>query len=297
MADQGFTPGSLWQSVCQTRDQARQSGALMPIPTDAHLLDRHGLPFLVRLVSQLARKPRPLAEAAEDQRRNPFLPYEEDLYVADASATHVCLLNKFMVVDHHLLIVTRQFEHQQTELTRHDFAAVCRCLDEYKGLGFYNSGTMAGASQPHKHLQYVPLPLHTTVPSLPVEGLIGRDHAGMGTSARIPFEHRVACFPRHRPGDALEAADRLNDLYRQMTAQLGLKIDGATGRISQAYNLLITRRWMLLVPRASECFEQISLNALAFAGALLVHNEDQLAQLQATTWLSILKCVTRPLST
>ena len=34
---------------------------------------------------------------------NPFLPYEEDLYVCDLSPTHVCLLNKFNVVDHHFL--------------------------------------------------------------------------------------------------------------------------------------------------------------------------------------------------
>ena len=296
MADQGFTPGSLWQSVCQTCDQARRAGALLPIPTDAHLLDRRGLPFLVRLVAQLARKPRPLAATDKEEPRNPFLPYEQALYVADASATHVCLLNKFMVVDHHLLIVTRQFEHQQAALTRNDFAAVCRCLDEYEGLAFYNSGTMAGASQPHKHLQYVPLPLHSAMPCLPVEGLIGQGPAGVATSHRIPFVHRLARFQRPLPGDALGAAEMLNNLYRQMTAQLGLQVDRDSGLIRQAYNLLITRRWMLLVPRASECFGHISLNALAFAGALLVHHEDQLAQLQSTTWLSILRSVTQPLS-
>ena len=45
------------------------------------------------------------------------------------------------------------------------------------------------------------------------------------------------------------------------------------------YNLLITRSWMLFVPRRQECFEQISLNALAFAGALLAKNSHQLEQL------------------
>ena len=104
-------------------------------------------------------------------RKNPFLPYEPDLYVADVSPTHVCILNKYNVVDLHLLIITRAFEHQESRLRLPDFQALWRCLVEYDSLGFYNSGHLSGASQPHKHLQVVPLPL-----------------AGSGCANRVPFE-------------------------------------------------------------------------------------------------------------
>ena len=40
-----------------------------------------------------------------------------------------------------------------------DFDALARGLAAIDGLAFYNGGTVAGASQPHKHLQLVPVPL------------------------------------------------------------------------------------------------------------------------------------------
>ena len=49
-------------------------------------------------------------KAGEFSAVNPFLPYDPDLVVADISDTHVALLNKFNVIDHHLLIVTRCFK-------------------------------------------------------------------------------------------------------------------------------------------------------------------------------------------
>ena len=44
---------------------------------------------------------------------------------------------------------------------------------------------------------------------------------------------------------------------------------------SGPYNLLLTRRWMLLVPRSQEFVVGASVNALGFAGALLVRDEEQ----------------------
>jgi ATP adenylyltransferase len=294
MVELGFTHGSLWRAVCQTCNRARETGALLPIPTDAHVLDRDGLPFLVRIVSHLARKPRPANELSAASCPNPFLPYDERLHVADASPTHVCLLNKFMVVDRHLLVVTRAFEHQQAPLTLDDFAAICRCLHEYDGLAFYNSGAMAGASQPHKHLQYVPLPLIDQLPDLPIERLLGEASSGVGRCSQVPFEHAFVQFTDDLFENPETAATTLCDYYLRMTRQLGLQVDTNTNRIYADYNLLLTRRWMLMVPRAAECFQEISLNSMAFAGALLVHNEDQLDQVRASSWLSILQSVTKP---
>ena len=79
------------------------------------VVEEAGIPFLVRVVSNLARKRE--AEISRPRQlktnRNPFLPYENELFVAEIGDSHVCLLNKFNVVDHHLLIVTREFEDQQ----------------------------------------------------------------------------------------------------------------------------------------------------------------------------------------
>jgi len=42
-----------------------------------------------------------------------------------------------------------------------------------------------------------------------------------------------------------------------------------------AYNLLVMREWMVLVPRCRECFEGGSVNALGFAGCFFVRDFEQ----------------------
>ena len=64
------------------------------------------------------------------------------------------------------------------------------------------------------------------------------------------------------------------------------------GRLpTAAYNLLVTREWMLLVPRAREAYEDISVNALGFAGALLARDDKQLELLRAVRPMRVLKGV------
>ena len=59
---------------------------------------------------------------------NPFLPYNEDLWVDHLSDTHTLLLNKFNVVAHHLLVVTRSYESQLDRLNASDLQATCQVL-------------------------------------------------------------------------------------------------------------------------------------------------------------------------
>ncbi len=279
-----FQPGTLWRRLLAVTQRALQSGALQPIPTDFLYLDDGGIRFLVRLVRHLARKPRPSSAAAPQDapRRNPFLPYDPELYVADASPQHVCLLNKFNVVEHHLLIVTRTFEEQETLLARQDFESLFRCLAEYEGLGFYNSGMVAGASQSHKHLQLVPLPLDPAGPALPIAPAI--DSAEITADVRsletLPFPHAIVALEAGAGAAPETAATQAHDRYPRLLSAIGVDVPAARDRITKPYNLLVTRRWMLAVPRVRECFQSISCNSLTFAGVLLARDEEQLARLQ-----------------
>jgi ATP adenylyltransferase len=65
-------------------------------------------------------------------------------------------------------------------------------------------------------------------------------------------------------------------------------------RQSMPYCFLVTREWMLLVPRSREFFEDISLNALAFAGSFFVRNQEQYARLLAAGPMTALRAVTVP---
>ena len=63
---------------------------------------------------------------------------------------------------------------------------------------------------------------------------------------------------------------------------------------TQPYNLLVTRRWMLLVHRFQDCYERISVNSLGFAGALLVCDHNQLKFLKTLTPIQLLAKVAHP---
>jgi ATP adenylyltransferase/5',5'''-P-1,P-4-tetraphosphate phosphorylase II len=55
------------------------------------------------------------------------------------------------------------------------------------------------------------------------------------------------------------------------------------------YNLLVTRTWMVLVPRGHEAHEGIAVNALGFGGSLLVRSDAQLAYLKEIGPLAVLR--------
>ncbi len=289
-----FPPGSLWDRVCATSERALRKGALQPIDTKATYCADRGVPFLIRVLSSLRNKPH------GNDDHNPFLPYEAPLYVADASASHVCILNKYKVVDLHLLIITRAFEHQESLLTRRDFAALWRCLREYESLGFYNSGTLAGASQRHKHLQLVPLPLVTRPDGsdLPLDELLDASLSSEGTITQLdlfPFRHAFVRLGPFDETDLAEQSTHLLDCYRRMLCQVGIDLPRSEAvSVATPYNLLVSRRWMLLVPRLRECTGSISLNALAFVGTLLVHNSKQLEQLRQMGPFNALQAVAMP---
>ena len=231
-------------------ERALASGALEPISTDAEVIEDEGVRFIVRVASSLERK-----RSARAAHADPLGDYEPDLFVADIPPAHYALLNKFNVLPQHLLIVTRRFETQEALLTPEDFGALSSCLAELDWLGFYNAGREAGASQARKHLQLVPMP------EIPIEPYLA-------SGGRLPFAHAFAPLA---PGSDLHTA------YRDL-----LRWDGP-------YNVLVTRRWMLLVPRSREHFESISVNALGFAGSLFVRNRRELDLVRKTGPMNILR--------
>jgi sulfate adenylyltransferase (ADP) / ATP adenylyltransferase len=280
----GYQLGMLWERVVETSRIALELGALQPIPTSFEFLEDGGVRFLIRMVEHLANKPENLRGTTVDvSNRNPFLPYDPALFVADAGAGHVCLLNKFNVVDHHLLIVTREFVHQDCPLDATDFAAWWRCLIEYDSLGFYNGGVCAGASQPHRHLQLIPLPLDESGPRIPIEPILVVDDPVPRLRTpdhRVPFCHALVGLEDQSNSPPEAVGQQLQRYYVDMLDLTGiLAYRQPDGRLLNAYNLLLTRQWMLLVPRRHEHFAGISLNAMAFAGVFLTRDRGELERL------------------
>jgi ATP adenylyltransferase len=278
MSETTLEPGSLWPALRARTEHALRCGALEPIATECAELEEAGIRFVVRVLAHLERKVRACFAQAR-KGTNPFLPYNQDLFVADVSQTHLCLLNKFNVLDHHLLLVTRAFEEQESLLTASDFEALATCMAEFDAIGFYNSDAVAGASQRHKHLQLVPVPLGAGPERLPVDGALADGH--------LPFVHAAE---RVDPFDGAA----LHETYRQLLRALHVKGLEGTVSASSSYNLLVTREWMVLIPRERHEVEGVPVNALGFGGALLVRNRQQLAELRRRGPFDLLRHAGRP---
>lgn len=271
----------IWPLVRSRADAARRSGALRPVVTRMAYIRDGGIEFAVRVAGGL--KDKEAAGRGDHRHVNPFSPPEPELVVAGLSPTHYCLLNKFNVIDDHLLVATHRFVDQRAPLGLADFDALAACMRGRASLGFYNAGREAGASQAHRHLQVVPLPLAPDGPGLPAESLIGHPRPGGPPERRdgLPFPHALI-------GTAPDAGARaVRDAYLAVLEATGLRPAAGSGWLPP-YNLLVDRQWMMLVPRARDEVDGIPVNALGYAGSLLVRDEAGLARLRRAGPLNVL---------
>jgi sulfate adenylyltransferase (ADP) / ATP adenylyltransferase len=206
---------------------------LRPLSSTVSTLVDDGVPFQVRRIVRFEQKPLGTRET------DPFQPpWTDALFVSEWPPAHALLLNKFPVLDDHLLLVTRAWADQELPPDPADFAALDAALEAFDGLAFYNGGRAAGASQPHRHLQLVsrealgPIPLEPRILAARAQGL---DHV-----PGFPFAHRLV-------------------------ARLG---PHAVAGLLGPHVLLGTRDWGLVVPRSRAAIAGIPMNALGYAGFL-----------------------------
>ncbi|NEP85186.1 MAG: phosphorylase [Okeania sp. SIO3B3] len=281
-----YDQNTLLHKTKSVTNKALDSGALKPIHTTETNIHDAGVDFHIRMVSSLTRKEKDKKEKKitnQGKDFNPFLPYEQELFVSNITGSHLALLNKFNVIDYHLLIVTRQFENQEVLLTKKDFEALWMSMADFDGLGFYNGGVVAGASQKHKHLQLIPIPQLYGSPKIPIEDLLNNVQVKNEISVckEIPFVHSFVRFDFPPSITIDEKTIQTQKYFRVMLGEVGLNYDYQDGDIQKgSYNLLITKDWMFLVPRTEEFFHSISVNAIGFAGALLVKNDEEMKLIQ-----------------
>lgn len=298
--------------VAQRHAAAVATGALKCIDLEHTVVEGDGLPFMVQWpstdvlqhetldapqASQASRGPgqreSPEPEQPEDAKdsgesdSSPFSPPDPELTIGPVGDHHVALLNKFPACARHVLLARTEFQEQQSGVNPEDFAAIAMVLSAAGGLVFYNGGERAGASQRHKHLQWVSeqdspvsLRLYTEVFNEELDDLTLVAHPG------LPVRH---CFVRVRAGAGVpvhDAAASMHEAYTIVQAHLGLHMNGQG--FVPPFNLLIEDGWMLVVPRRQECFQDISVNALSYAGLLHVQRLDQVDAIRQAGPLAVL---------
>ena len=86
---------------------------------------------------------------------------------SENSGSHIIVLNKYPIIAEHFILATKTNKQQTHKLEVDDLQIAYQCLKEWQGatedgqrkrlFAFFNSGGYSGASQPHRHLQFLPV--------------------------------------------------------------------------------------------------------------------------------------------
>ena len=106
----------------------------------------------------------------QKKKVDPFDNPTGDLFLAAVPVqepTHVLVLNKFPIIQSHFILATKIFKEQTDDLEIADLDVTYACLKAWEEgneakkskslFAFFNSGTHSGASQPHRHIQFLPV--------------------------------------------------------------------------------------------------------------------------------------------
>ena len=256
-----------WTRALEQSERALKSGALVPLSTSLERLFRSPEShFELRTLE--SRLPKHLKR--EGPKPNPFQPWDVKLEVARLDPGHAVILNKYPVQRGHMLLITKDWAAQDGWLTLADWRALVRVDHDTSGLWFFNSGPIAGASQPHRHLQLLPRRKDET--SCPRD--LWFQKRLQSPESIKPKSDPVwdCCSVVSRSNHSNEIDEQAQDLYNSylsLSEQLGIGHPSQDQRPRSFYNLLLTPEWMAMVRRRREGAAGFSINALGFAGYLL----------------------------
>ncbi|KXH28308.1 inositol phospholipid synthesis protein Scs3p [Colletotrichum salicis] len=297
-------PVNLPELVKAAFNKARSNGDLTYYATQVTVLKANSTPFQLRFSPALANKPVAQKPKKTDEPRKPFDPFESPekgpLFIADipSSSGHNLVLNKFAIVPEHFILATKEFKQQTDPLERDDLAATYSCIEAYRQYGeqhqghngelyaFFNSGSHSGASQPHRHIQL--LPVARMMDGLPdgVEWDVLAKQLGPQHISELPFLTFAETIHRDMTPDELHGI--YLSLFRSavdaVEAHIGAVNESGNGGARISYNLAMTSDRLAVLPRLAEgttifkdgmAVGNLALNGTVLAGTALVKNEAE----------------------
>jgi ATP adenylyltransferase len=276
----------------------------------------------LRYCPALGKKPQPRKDAAPKKKFDPFENPPRELFITDvptSNPSHILVLNKYPVIANHFILATKTNKQQTHVLEEDDLAAAYACLKAWEeGPGskpnslfaFFNSGDNSGASQPHRHLQFLPIDDMrasdtTSNWDVLINSMLSKDAASAGAASQVlhnpgfTFTHFAYKFSEIPSGSQL--LQIYNDLYQLAKAAIDDFIASNPGQLALhatdggalpiSYNLAMTTSGMAIIPRRSEGYMLrhedgdeiglVELNGTVLAGTLMVKLEKEWIALKA----------------
>jgi ATP adenylyltransferase len=225
------------------------------------------------------------------------------------------VLNKFPIIVEHFILATKTNKQQTHILEQDDLEATYACLKAWQDgeaqgkrrrlFAFFNSGEHSGASQPHRHLQF--LPVENMADDEQSSGwdplidiILSRDTSfGLRQQSAIPFTHFAVRLPANPTGPQL--LNIYNDLYKaaKHAVDVFIAINPGSltlnptnaGSLPISYNLAMTLEGMAICPRRAEGsmlrrddgteIGFIALNGTTLGGTLMVKHQEEWDVLRA----------------
>ncbi|KAL3465314.1 HIT-like domain-containing protein [Aspergillus heterothallicus] len=302
---------------------AKDAGHLIFSQTHLAILHTSGVPFQLRYCPALANKPTGKPKPDEPRTGKRFDPFENpspDLLIAHIpreNPTHFLVLNKFPVIPNHFILATKDWREQTDILEKEDLAAAYACVQAWKDenqtcstgprrlFAFFNSGEESGASQPHRHLQFLPIEaISEDDQSGTWRPLIDAASSRLAPSsdsefrriAEIPLANFALPLPLNPSAESLHRIYLA--LYKAAAVAAGVPRSAAqstSGPAAVSYNLAMTESTMLICPRKSTSAHIsvddatredvaeagiVELNGTVLAGTLMVKAEAEWDELR-----------------
>ena len=253
-----------WEKALQKTKISINSKSLFPLQTTDITKNLYkGNDFIIRELDITKFKKNTLI----GPKINPFKPWDKILEIDSIGNGHQLILNKYPVQLGHVLLITNEWKEQNGWLDIKDWEAIKEVNKDTSGLWFFNSGPLAGASQPHRHIQ-----------------LLRRDPSELSCPrekwilALNNLNYKNEKFSKNiilKKFSKSLNEENIHEIYKDLSYKLGLGDPRNDKKPKYPYNLIFTDRWMIIIKRKTDNLFGISINALGFAGYILVtENSD-----------------------
>ena len=258
-----------WTKALEQTSLSIKKNSLYPLETNdvtKEFYDKND--FIIRKLDTLKFK----KKICYGPKLNPFRPWEKILEIEKIGKYHQLILNKYPVQKGHILLITNTWKPQNGWLDINDWAAIKNVNKDTCGLWFFNSSPIAGASQPHRHIQL--LRRSKDQISCPREKWFLNLEICNGNDTKLKQSIVVSHF------NFQENPSNIYKLYLELTKKIGLGDPNNDEKPRYPYNILITNNWIAIIRRRFDHLHGFSVNGLGFAGYLLITEKSDINYLK-----------------